>query len=105
MGYQRGRPELADGMLLLGAIRLYRPLQAGGGLFFHPTGSPAGAGPGCGLGQRIFGRDPCWKGIFGNAGPKLGIFTLLFGGLLLALERDDLNIGVRWVREAVWREM
>lgn len=35
---------------------------------------------------------------------KLGVFTLLFGTFLLAAERNDLIVGVRWVRESVWRK-
>ncbi len=95
----------ADGMLLLGAIRLYRPLQQVVDFSFTRLVARPALVLAVAWGSGFLVETLAGKASLGMLAPKLGIFTLLFGGLLLALERDDLNIGVRWVREAVWREM
>jgi hypothetical protein len=91
-------------MLLIGAIRLYRSLRGVVGfsfarLVFWPSIALGVAWGGGFLIEALAGGLPIEV-----LALKLGIFTVLFGGFLLALERNDLAVGVRWVQETVWRK-
>jgi len=93
----------ADGMLLMGAAWLYRPLREMVDFSFSrlvawPALALSVAWGGGLLVETLAGRLPWEALVF-----KLGIFLLLFGAFLLALERNDLAIGVHWLREMAWQ--
>ncbi|MGC8785925.1 MAG: oligosaccharide flippase family protein [Anaerolineae bacterium] len=93
----------ADGMLLIGAVWLYRPLREVVDfdltrLVLWPALALAAA-----LGSGFLAETLASGMPLGALFLKLGGFLLLFGALLLALEREDMLMGVQWLREAAWR--
>ncbi|MBC7261748.1 MAG: oligosaccharide flippase family protein [Chloroflexi bacterium] len=93
----------ADGMLLIGAVWLYRPLREVVDfnltrLVLWPALALAAA-----LGSGFLAETLASGMPLGVLFLKLGGFLLLFGALLLALEREDMLMGVQWLREAAWR--
>ncbi|NLF02332.1 MAG: hypothetical protein GX601_15280, partial [Anaerolineales bacterium] len=89
----------ADLMLLIGAWQLYRPLRQTvdfslSRLALWPAIALAvGWGAGCWIETQL----TCgWAGVLAL---KSAAFVALFGGLLLAVERDDYVRGWRWLRE------
>lgn len=94
----------ADGMLLLGAIWLYRPLRQVVDFSFTrlvvwPSLALMIAWMG-GFMAETFAKGSA--SVMEVLALKLGIFGVLFGGFLLALERSDLAAGIRELREIVW---
>ena len=92
----------ADGMLLIGAFRLYRPLRQVVDFSFHRLVTwPA-------LALAVAWGGGFLAEVFAGGGPmqvvalKLGIFGLLFGGFLLGVERADLVAGMRELRRTIW---
>ena len=97
----KGVAIAADGMLLVGALRLYRPLRrvvdfSIARLTLWPTVALAVA-LGAGFWIEVAARctPACVVGL------KLGLFLLLFGGFLFLVERADYVKGIRWM----WRAL
>ncbi|HXF69534.1 MAG TPA: polysaccharide biosynthesis C-terminal domain-containing protein, partial [Thermoflexus sp.] len=92
----------ADGMLLVGAAWLYRPLRQV--VDFSLTRLvvwPAlalGIAWGGGLVIEILAKGETLE----TLALKLGLFGALFGGFLLAMERSDLVSGMRELQKALW---
>lgn len=94
----------ADGMLLIGALWLYCPLRQVVDFHFTrlvvwPTVALVLAWGSGFLLETLAGQMLLEALVL-----KLGGFFLLFGALLLVLERDELAIGAHWLREAAWRK-
>lgn len=92
----------ADGMLLLGAFRLYRPLRQAVDFSFPrliiwPSLAITLAWTG-GFIVEFFIEGPAIKVL----ALKMGIFSILFGGFLALVERNDLAIGVRELWGIIW---
>ncbi len=92
----------ADGMLLVGAGCLYRPLRqvvdfSLPRLVLWPTLALLVAWGGSLL-VELFAKNEALEIL----ALKLGIFGVLFGGFLLLAERGDLAVGIRWLREMLW---
>jgi O-antigen/teichoic acid export membrane protein len=91
----------ADGMLLVGAWRYYRPLREV--VDFSPArlvvwpGVALAVAWGAGFWVESYITGTPWQVLL----LKLGTFLLLFGGFLLLAERGDYFRGVRWLWEAV----
>ncbi len=93
----------ADGMLVVGALRLYRPLRqvvdfSFARLVIWPTLALAIAWGG-GFLAEVFAKGTLVQVLV----LKLGIFALLFGGFLLVVEWSDLTAGIRWLQGAIWK--
>ena len=92
----------ADGMLLLGAFWLYRPLREVVDFSFaRLIGWPAIAlafAWGGGFVVEILTTGGVWE----TLALKLGILGILFGVFLLVVERSDLVAGIRELRGTLW---
>lgn len=94
----------ADGMLLVGVWRLYRPLRQVVDFSFvrlmvWPVLALAIAWGGGFLAEILAQGAP----MVTLLALKLGVFSLLFSAFLVAVERSDLVVGFQWLREAIWR--
>ncbi|MGQ9493409.1 MAG: oligosaccharide flippase family protein [Anaerolineae bacterium] len=104
LGGINGVALAADGMLLIGAFWLYRPLRQVVDFCFTrlvvwPTLALILAWSSGFLVETIAGGM-----LLAGLVIKLGGFLLLFGAFLLALERNDLVVGIRWLREIAWQK-
>ncbi|MFN3929393.1 MAG: hypothetical protein ACK4OK_07150, partial [Thermoflexus sp.] len=94
----------ADGMLVMGTVWLYRPLRQAVDfslvrLVVRPTLALAIAwGGGFMIETFIKGE------MLETLAMKLGIFSILFVGLLLATERSELIAGVHELQRALWMQ-
>lgn len=94
----------ADGMLLVGVWRLYRPLRQVVDFSFvrlmvWPVLALAIAWGGGFLAEILAQGAP----MVTLLALKLGVFSLLFSVFIVAVERSDLVVGFQWLREAIWR--
>jgi O-antigen/teichoic acid export membrane protein len=102
LGGINGVALAADGMLLIGAFWLYRPLRQAVDFSFNrlvtwPALALAVAWGGGFLAEFFAGGSPIQV-----LALKLGIFGLLFGGFLLGVERADLLAGMQELRRTIW---
>lgn len=93
----------ADGMLLIGAVWLYVPLREV--VDFNPMRLVVW--PTLALilawGSGFLVETLTERTVLLVLTLKLGAFLLLFGAFLLVMERNDLVVGIRWLREMTWR--
>ncbi|MGB9873109.1 MAG: oligosaccharide flippase family protein [Anaerolineae bacterium] len=92
----------ADGMLLIGAVRLYRPLRQVVDFSFSRLVAWPALALAVAWGGGFLAEVFAWGAPIQALALKLGIFGLLFGGLLLGVERADLLAGMQELRRTIW---
>ncbi|MGB9776540.1 MAG: oligosaccharide flippase family protein [Anaerolineae bacterium] len=92
----------ADGMLLIGAVRLYRPLRQVVDFSFSRLVAWPALALAVAWGGGFLAEVFAWGAPIQALALKLGIFGLLFGGFLLGVERADLLAGMQELRRTIW---